>query len=256
MTQQPDIHDEEWTPPSSGVLRPLAKERALARIGYSVTTKRRGTQIDWWAVLNWFVRLANEDVAETRPEKLREKQSEYRALQEVSIWSVRSGGFDNVPPSLVTFLQLQATVKTHLAQLVDQGRLSLGPFPVNISIFCPSKIPGANEVNHLSQRVYSGEHYAVMGVEAMAYLMARCLEHCGDMLRKCLYCQKLFLQERRVRSLRRERVYCSDVHRALASRKRKAERLTTIQKSRKKKAGGSSKPSRIRRRVSHGKKRR
>ena len=141
MTQHPDILDEEFTAPSSGVLNKLAKGRALARIGYFVTTKRRGEQVDRWAVLNWFVQLANEDLATILPEKLRLKQAEYRTLQEEAIWSFSSGGFNNVPPSLDNFLQLQATVKQYLDQLLNTGSLTTGPFSVTIFIHCPLNIP-------------------------------------------------------------------------------------------------------------------
>lgn len=263
MTQHPDMPDEEFTAPSSGVLNALAKERALTRIGYFVTTKRRGKQVDVWAVLNWFVQLANEDLAKIPPTKLKQRVAEYRALQEASVYSFGSGGFSNVPPTLETFLQLQRTVKEDLNQLLRTGSLTTGPFSVKLFVHCPLNSPGVKDANRPTHPIYRGEYYGAkenegaIGNETLTYVYSRCLQQFGHMLRRCPYCSNLFLQKRLVLSKKREGTYCRDSCRTLSRRKRlkekKADEAARVKlKSKKRRAHRAT----TRRRVSHGKKRR
>ncbi|THJ19194.1 MAG: hypothetical protein CAF45_016305 [Nitrospira sp. CG24E] len=261
MTKHPDMPDEEFTPLSSGVLNPLAKERALGRIGYYVTTMRRGKEVDYWAVLNWFVQLANEDLTKILPVKLKQRVAEYRTLQEVSPYSFMIGGFNNVPPAIETFRELQTTVKQHLNQLLDTGRLKTGPFSVELSVSLPLNSPEGNDANRQTHRLYYGERFYPpsdeIGNGTLIYVLSRCLQRFGHMLRRCLYCQNLFLQKRLVLSKRREGKYCEDTCRALSRKRRlkekKAEEAAqTKLKGRKRRTHDSK----TRGRADHGKKRR
>jgi hypothetical protein len=250
MTKHSGLPDAEFTAPSSAVLNPLAMERALARIGYFVTTKRNGKQVDWWAILDWFVKLTTLDLTGIDAKPLREKQAEYRALQETA-----NNRFNSVPPSATLFVQLQAIVKTHLDQAVDQGRLTLGPFPVCITVYFPANIPGFKDANQMKHRVYSGEFCETGENEALVYLMGRCLERFGDMLRRCQYCSKLFLQKRRVLSKIREGIYCKDLCRALYRRRwKKAQRAAVAAQAVLKHKKIPTRDSKTRRRASDGEK--
>ena len=264
MTQPPDLPDDEFTAPSSGVLNALAKERALTRIGYFVTTKRRGKQVDVWAVLNWFVQLANEDLAKIPPAKLKQRVAEYRALQEASVYSFNSGGHSNVPPTLESFLQLQTTVMEYLDQLLRTGSLTTDPFSVKLFVHCPLNNPGVKDANRPTHPIYSGEYYygakeneGSIGNETLTYVLSRCLQQFGHMLRRCPYCSNLFLQKRLVLSKKREGIYCRDSCRTLSRRKRlkekKAEEPARVKlKGKQRRAHHAT----ARRRASHGKKRR
>lgn len=220
-------------------LDPSMKERALARIGYFVTTKRKGRHVDSWAVLNWFVGLTNVDIAELSLIKLSQKQEEFRALQEEGIQH-----FNNTPPSREAFLQFQGRVNEQLSQLAESGSLTLGPFPIVLLIACGKSTQG------LKHRIYSGEEYLPFrlplqkesGVpkpeqgEGLLFLMGRCLQQNADLLKRCLYCDHLFLQRRRVLSPKREQLHCCHLHRTLASKRRATEQQAAAQLSKEKRA--------------------
>jgi hypothetical protein len=263
MTQHIDMIEdmiEVVLPPQTTrpirLLKESVKEEALARIGYFVTTKRKGKEVDRWAVLNWFVQLANEDFATIPPRKLRQKLAEYLALEYEVVFSFESGVLNNDP---INLLQLQATVKQSLDQLISKGSLETGPFSVTIFLSFPSNIPGTENAKQQESRLdYGvrpyGEHRLVSGNEALIYVMSRCLGQFGDRLRKCPNCAKLFLQKRKVRSKNREGTYCSNSCRTLYGRKRKKAWNAAQTKLKDKKR--HTHDSKTRRRASHGKKRR
>lgn len=260
MTQHIDMIEDMIVvlPPQSvrpiRLLKESVKEEALARIGYFVTTRRRGKKVDRWAVLNWFVQLANEDFATIPLLKLRQKLAEYLALELEVVFDFESGFFNNDPISSDNLLQLQATVKQSLDQLINKGSLKAGPFMVTIFISFSSNIPGTENAKQQEPRLYSGEHHLMSGNEALIYVMSRCLGQFGDRLRKCPNCAKLFLQKRCVRSKNREGTYCSNSCRTLYGRKRKKARNAAQTKLKDKKI--HTHDSKTRRRTSHGKKRR
>lgn len=231
------------------LLKEPLQEEALARIGYYVTTRRRGKEVDGWAVLNWFVQLANEDFATIPPFRLRQKLAEYLALELAVVFSYESGIFNNDPFSSDNLLQLQATVKQYLDQLINKGRLETGPFSITIYVSLPWNAPELEE-----PQLKSHDCHQVTGNESLIYVMSRCLGQFGDRLRKCPYCAKLFLQKRHVRSKNREGTYCSASCRTLYGRKRKKAGNAAQTKLKEKKR--YTHDSKTRRRASHGKKRR
>jgi hypothetical protein len=252
------LHPPQTTRPIR-LLKESVKEEALARIGYFVTTRRRGKEVDRWAVLNWFVQIANEDFATMSPLRLKQKLAEYLALELGAVFDFESGVFNNDPISSDNLLQLQATVKQYLDQLMSKGSLEAGPFSVTIFLSFPSNIPGTENAKQQESRLYDGvrhygEHRLMSGDEALIYVMSRCLGQFGDRLRKCPNCAKLFLQKRKVRSKNREGTYCSNSCRTLYGRKRKKAGNAAQTKLKDKKR--HTHDSKTRRRASHGKKRR
>ena len=258
MTQHFDDMIEVVLPPQSirpiRLLKQSVMEEALARIGYFVTTRRKGKEVDRWAVLNWFVQLVNEDLTAVPRHKLTQKLAEYLALELEAVVSFSSGVFNNDPLSSDNLLQLQTTVKQYLDQLINKGHLEAGPFNVTFFVSLSSNNPGSENAKQHEPRLYFGEHHLKTGNEALVYVMSRCLWQFADRLRKCPNCAKLFLQKRKVRSKNREGTYCSNSCRTLYGRKRTKAGNTAQTKLKDKKRHIHD--SKTRRRASHGKKRR
>jgi hypothetical protein len=228
------------------ILDKKTKDAALTRIGYSVTTKRDGRRPDARAILEWFVTFANEDLTAIDPEEPQARQDEYRALQEQEL------EFFELPPGREQLSTFQTKVKQHLTVLDQTRQLLLGPFSIQLSIFCPLAI--AHQAEHFkNRRLFSGEHYQPVPGEALIYLMGKCLQLCGDLLKRCLYCQRHFLQQRRVGSERRAQKYCSHLHRTQASKKRAAEERESAKASTKRRGHVTRRaPRKGRRKAQHG----
>lgn len=219
----------------SVILDPSVKDAALSRINYFITTVQRGKQADVRAILKWFVDFASAELTAMSAKRLKETGEEYRAIQ-AEVMTIQEG-----PPSQEYLAAFQTTIREHLATLTKRGKLTLGPFLVDLSVsVLPGRTPALSSGEHFVPRWFQGPQQPPVPGEALTYVMGQCLRQCGDLVKRCEWCQKFFLQARRVHSSRREQKYCSDYHRTRASKKREADRQEAQRALRHKKKGAKS----------------
>lgn len=220
----------------SAILDPSIKNAALRRIEYFVTTDRKGEHADVRAILKWFVDLASADLTPMSAEQLKEKVEEYRAIQ-AEVINIEEGG----PPTHEYLAAFQSTIREHLTTLTERGKLTLGPFLVDLSVSVwPGRTPALSSGEHFVPRWFYAPQEPPIPGEALTYVLGQCLRQCGDLVKRCEWCKKFFLQARRVRSSRREQKYCGHYHRTLASKKRAADQQEAQRVLRQKKKGAKA----------------
>jgi hypothetical protein len=206
---------------NSVILDQETKDAALDRIRYFANTKRGGCQVDFRAILEWFVSLAGEDLTKLTAQELAKREEEYRALK-LQILDANGSA-----PSREELAVFQGTLIGLFTDLTTKGLLWLGPFQHQVVIIVsPERTPSLQSADSFVPRWYDGLHKRLPD-EELLYILAQCLRHDGDLVKRCEWCGKIFLQARRVLSPSRERKYCCNYHRTLASKKRASDRKET-----------------------------
>lgn len=205
----------------STMLKPEERARALERIGYFDDTKKRGRQVDYRRLLDWFVELSRKNLATMRPEELRELHEEVRALQEegsrgVTLSEDEASTAAHVPST-------QTKVAEYLEHLTRTGRIEFEEFKLCPSIELPRFRPGSK----LPYSIIIGELVEPYHGKGLLYLFFLALKGAGDRLRQCPHCTTLFVQARR------KQRFCTSQHQQVASMRDLRARRTREREARK-----------------------
>ncbi len=173
------------------MLSATEKDAALRRIGYF---RHRGSraepEMDHWRILDWFVRLAREQMpfrqmAESELEVLRQ---EYRALQEV--W----GRFNQNVVTVEALEDFRSTVRRHLKDLADTGQTTFGPFTLKRFVYMPAEDPSQTG---RAPEVVSGEFVEPFQGQGLLHLLSGLFQQVGLAVRRCPHCSGVFLKSKR-----------------------------------------------------------
>lgn len=227
----------------SAILDPAVREKALARIGYYLDTKKRGRHVDDQRVLDWFVKLSRKNLATMRPTELRELREEVRALQQEGAGDVAQ--YQIEADTAAQLPKTQTAVAQYLEQLTKTGRIEFEPFTLITSILLPRFRPGATPSSY-KHLVYGGEFVEPDHGKGLLYLFYLALKGAGERLRKCVPCTVLFVQTRR------KQEHCSTRCRVRALRARQQKMREAIKTKRQRRAHAAGHTLTTQRRKSHG----
>lgn len=223
----------------SNILDPEVRAQALVRVGYFDDSKKRGRQVDYRRLLDWFVDFSRKDLAKMSPAEQFSLREEIRALQEEGLnYTVNDASV------ISHWIQTQEAVAVYLKALTETGQLYSEPFQLKFSFTVPRFIPqGATQ---FKEPIYVGEFVEPFDGKGLLYLLILALRHAGDRLRYCKHCSTLFVQARR------KQQFCKRECQQVASMRELRNKRMKEQKARETKRRSAH----VNRRASHGKKRR
>lgn len=201
-------------------------EQAWGRIGRS-----------GWHKTAWFVKLANVDWNTLSPGDLHNWRDEFRAIREDASHGITSPPPQRStrywkpesytpptyePPSLEEMEEVQHRIKPHLNDLADNQDTQTPTYHILYIVRFEKTRPEKERAGYPRYQVMRAEtpfeasHNSYL--DSLYWKMIRLLEEFADLIRRCLHCQKLFLQ------IKRNARYCSrDCHSVAGMRRKRAE---------------------------------
>lgn len=214
---------------------PCDEERSLARVGLYRHTRTGGQQIDYAALLGWFVKFSSTDLAAITPAELLLFREEFSALQRKALKDIMGTYVVEIEESEAkSFHAAKKSIARYLGELTQTGIVTLGPFHLTVGIQLPRffKDPDPNPPFAIA----TGEHVGPGNGQGVIYLFAKAVRCAGDRLRCCERCSALFVQARR------KQRYCSrDCQQVASMRNLRARPKTKPHKPRSRRANDGSK---------------
>ena len=187
----------------------------LERIGFTSST---------WDQMNWFVLFAKENLDQLTSGDLLNLQEQIAAIWKQLKYTSkykRERGPDDILPSHEQIVQLQATIVSHLNDIVYKGSSRSGPYSITRFVtHYHDEIEGWEETDPWtiidewkSEILMSGPEEDSYRSYLVTHLFDLFAEHAKS-LKHCPHCSKIFLQ------LRRHAVYCSRACQSVATMKK------------------------------------
>jgi hypothetical protein len=202
-------------------------EQALSRLGLPAQLEA------WnpfrWEVLDWFVRLAERDLAAMSPGDWQNFSEEVRTLKVLLNVDVQAE-----MPTLDVLPPFQDQIRAALVDLVDNKRIELGPFQITTIIQRPlaeePKLPSGHDKFFrlgASIALFQGVRSVDIppgGLEGLRYHLSRLLQKYPDTVQRCPHCRRLFAR------FRKHAQYCSRECQSVAIMRKR--RPATLKKKR------------------------
>lgn len=186
---------------------------------------------DHWGQMEWFVKLANTDMAALTPGDIQNLQDQCEAIRmrQISLYPIPSdrkrypfhGGWGaSASPTLQDLESIHAAIAPRLNNLADGAEVSFGPVHVTHTIRFLKSNAAQQEAGYPPHLIFP---YAILRSGRQSWpdefllRVARLLEEFVDGIRRCPHCKKVFLQ------LRRNSTYCGRACHSVAGMRKRRE---------------------------------